>query len=158
MDGRSGRNWSNGLRSRAGDPDPFHREKVFFNSDISRLNESELEEIIASRWMENNWKGYREKDATKSFRIAPFSRRRSRWREFSRIVYTIRTICGEIRRAIWNLSRIRRLDWRKSAGRMPGGTSGTVQSDGREVARAWDRDRLVERRRSCLEGKQSLAR
>lgn len=26
---------------------------------------------------------------------------------------------------------------------MPGGTSGTVQSDGREVARAWDRDRLV---------------
>lgn len=54
MDGRSGRNWSNGLRSRAGDPDPFHREKVFFNSDISRLNESELEEIIASIWMEKN--------------------------------------------------------------------------------------------------------
>lgn len=41
MDGRSGRNWSNGLRSWAGDPDPFHREKVFFNPDISRLNESD---------------------------------------------------------------------------------------------------------------------
>lgn len=41
MDGRSGRNWSNVLRSWAGDPDPFHREKVFFNPDISRLNESD---------------------------------------------------------------------------------------------------------------------
>lgn len=61
--------------------------------------------------------------------------------------------------AVSRLSGIKGIRLAEITDKKPRATGGSLQSDAGEVARAWDRDKLVERerRRSCFKGKQSLA-